>query len=161
MSKKNGLGLKQRLRGTTSEERGAVLDGLPYEVGFGKPPRNTRFAAGNQAGKRGRPKDSENLDTIIKEEFDAKVVLTEGGKARKASKRRVGVRQLANKVASGDTKSFALYLELLRKTGQLVQPQTGETLALDTRDMDTFERILAFLDVAETAGPTKTPDVAQ
>ncbi len=160
MSKKNGLGLKQRLRGTTSEERGAVLDGLPYEVGFGNPPRNTRFAAGNQAGKRGRPKDSENLDTIIKEEFDAKVVLTEGGKARKASKRRVGVRQLANKVASGDTKSFTLYLELLRKTGQLVQPQTGETLALDDRDMDTFGRILAFLDVAETAGPTKTPDVA-
>ena len=156
MSKKNGLGLKQRLRGTTSEERGAVLDGLPYEVGFGKPPRNTRFAAGNQAGKRGRPKDSENLDTIIKEEFDAKVVVTEGGKPRKASKRRVGVRQLANKVASGDIKSFAIYLEYMRKTGQLVQPRTGETLALDARDMDTFERILAFLDDAETAGPTKT-----
>jgi len=69
----------------------------------------------------------------------------------------VGVRQLANKVASGDIKSFALYLELLRKTGQLVQPQTGETLALDDRDMDTFGRILAFLDDAETAGPTKTP----
>jgi len=155
MSTKNGLGLKQRLRGTTIDERGAVLDGLPYEVGFGKPPRSTRFAAGNQAGKRGRPKDSENLDTIIKEEFDAKVQVTEGGKPRKVSKRRVGVRQLANKVASGDIKSFAIYLELLRKTGQLVQPQTGETFALDDRDMETFERILAFLDDAGTAGPTK------
>jgi hypothetical protein len=67
----------------------------------------------------------------------------------------VGVRQLANKVASGDIKSFAIYLELLRKTGQLVQPQTGETLPLDDRDMATFERILEFLDDSGTAEPTK------
>src|SRR5512139_3184948 len=112
MSKTKGLGLKQRLRQADGEQRGAILDGLPYEVGFGKPPQNTRFALGNQAGKRGRPKNSENLDTIVKEEFDAKIVVTEGGKSRKLSKRRVGVRQLANKVASGDIKSFSQYIEL-------------------------------------------------
>lgn len=115
MSKKKELGLKARLREANGEERGAILDGLPYEVGFGKPPQKTRFATGNQAGKKGRPKGSENLVTIIREEFDAKVEVTEGGKPRKLSKRRVAVRQVANKAASGDIKSFAIYLELLAR----------------------------------------------
>ena len=156
MSKKKKLGLKDRLRDADGDERSAILSGLPYEVGFGKPPQNTRFAAGNQAGMRGRPKGSENLNTIVREEFNAKIVVTEGGKPRKLSKRRVGVRQLANKVASGDIKSFAIYLELLRKTGQLVQPQTGETLTLDARDLKAVERLSAFLGGTDATAPAKT-----
>jgi hypothetical protein len=160
MSKKKKLGLKDRLRDADGDERGAILSGLPYEVGFGKPPQNTRFAAGNQAGTRGRPKGSENLNTIVREEFDAKIEVTEGGKPRLLSKRRIGVRQVANKVASGDVKAFSIYLELLRKTGQLEQPQTGETLVLEPRDLEAVERLSAFLGGAETAEPAKTTEGA-
>jgi hypothetical protein len=101
MSNNKNLGLKTRLREANAEERGAILHALPYNVGFGKPPQNTRFATGNQAGKRGTPKGSENLDIIVREEFDAKVEVTDAGKPRNLSKRRIGVRQLANKVATG------------------------------------------------------------
>jgi Family of unknown function (DUF5681) len=146
MSKTKDLGLKRRLRGASKEGRAAILDGVTYDVGFGKPPRQTRFGIGNQAGRRGRPKGSENLATIVEEEFDAVIEVTESGKRRMCSKRRVGVRQLANKIATGDIKALALYIELLSKLGHLVQPQTGETLQLDERDMETIARIAAFLD---------------
>lgn len=160
MSKTKELGLKSRLHKANREERGAILDGLPYEVGFGKPPQHTRFTAGNQAGKRGRPKGSENLDTIVREEFDAKIDVNEGGKPRKVSKLRVGILQLANKVASGDIKAFSTYLELLRKTGKLVQPQTGETKVLEPRDLETIERLSKFLGGAETTEPAKETEDA-
>ena len=149
MSKKKELGLKARLREVDGEERGAILDGLPYEVGFGKPPRNNRFSPGNQAGKRGRPKGSENLATSLDEELDAKIEVTDGGKARKLSKRRVAIRQLVNKAATGDTKALAMWFELLRKTGGLVAQQSSETLALDPRDLETVDRLSEFLGVAE------------
>ena len=150
MSKTKDLGLKRRLRGAGKEERAAILDGAPYEVGFGKPPRQSRFGVGNQAGRRGRPKGTENLATIVEEEFKAVIEVTEAGKRRKYSKQRVGVRQLANKIATGDIKAFALYIELLSKLGHLVQPQTGETLQLDERDMKTIARIAAFLDGSQS-----------
>jgi Family of unknown function (DUF5681) len=152
MSKAKDLGLKRRLRGASKEERATILDGTPYEVGFGKPPRQTRFEIGNQAGRRGRPRGSENLATIVEEEFDATIEVTEAGKRRRLSKRRVGIRQLANKIATGDIKATALYIELLSKLGHLVRPQTGETLQLDERDMETITRIAAFLDGSQSSG---------
>jgi Family of unknown function (DUF5681) len=146
------LGLKRRLREASKEERTAILDGLPHEVGFGKPPRHTRFTAGNRAGRRGRPKGSENLATILDEESAVRIEVTEGGKRRRLSKRRVAMRQVLNKAASGDIKAAALYVEFLRKTGQLQPAASGELPVLDARDLQTIERLAAFFDSAATAG---------
>jgi hypothetical protein len=146
MAKSKELGLKARLRETDGEERGAILESLPYAVGFGKPPQSTRFAVGNQAGRRGRPKGSENLDIIVREEFDAKVEVTESGKPRKLSKRRIAMRQLANKAASGDLKSLALYLEFLRKTGQLGKVPPAEDNALSGDDLQAAADLMRFYE---------------
>jgi hypothetical protein len=39
-------------------------DEQPYEVGYGKPPANTRFPRGLSGNPKGRPKGSKNLATI-------------------------------------------------------------------------------------------------
>ena len=36
--KPRGLGLKRRLQEASDEERAILLEGLPYQVGYGKPP---------------------------------------------------------------------------------------------------------------------------
>lgn len=141
---KKNLNLKERMHNAGSEERKAIRDGLPYKVGFGKPPESTQFKPGNTHGRRGRPKGSENLQTILAEEFDAKIEVNEGGKRRKLSKRRVGFRQLANRVASGETKATALYLDFLRKTGQFAPSEKTETRVLDDRDLETMDRVAAI-----------------
>lgn len=152
------LGVKQRICSANGEERAALIDGLPYDVGFGKPPRSTRFKPGNTYGRRGRPKGAENLQTILAEEFEAKIEVNDAGRRRKLSKRRVAVRQLANKVASGDTKAFTLYVELLRKTGQLAPSETSEAPAMDARDLEAIQRLAAIFGTKE---PTDTDESGQ
>jgi len=146
------LGLKRRLREASKEERTSILDGLAHEVGFGKPPRHTRFTAGNRAGRRGRPKGSENLATILDEESAVRIEVTEGGKRRKLTKPRVAVRQLLNKAATGDIKAAALYVDLLRKTGRLQPAASGEMPVLDARDLQAIERAVAFFGSVGTSG---------
>src|SRR5262249_53904691 len=108
MKAKSPLGLKDRLRAARSaEERQQILDGLPHEVGFGKPPRDTRFKQGRSANPQGRPKRSKNVTTILREEADEKIEFTEDGKRKKMSKFRVATRQQINKAVKGDTKSYA------------------------------------------------------
>ena len=53
---KRGLGLKRRLQEANDEERAILRDGLPYAVGFAKPPVHGQFKKGKSGNGRGRPK---------------------------------------------------------------------------------------------------------
>ena len=57
-----------------------------YRVGRGRPPRHTRFAAGDGRPRGRRPKGQKNLDTEFLEEAMRKVTIREGGKVRKVTK---------------------------------------------------------------------------
>lgn len=158
-NRKTNLGLKQRITNADRQERAAIIDGLPYQVGFGKPPQSTRFKAGNIYGRRGRPKGAENLHTILAEEFEAAIGVNEAGRKCKLSKRRVAVRQLANKVAAGDLRAIALYFDLMRKMGQLgVPPQKSEAPLLDARDREAIERLSTMLGTEQGLAEDSPPE---
>jgi hypothetical protein len=59
-----------------------------YEVGYGKPPRHTRFKPGRSGNPRGRPSGSKNLSTLLNEALNEPVIVAENGGQRKISKRR-------------------------------------------------------------------------
>ena len=139
---KKGLGLKRRLREVNDEERAILRDGLPYDVGFAKPPVHGQFKKGKSGNARGRPKGSENLGKVAVEEFSEMVEIHEHGKRRKLPKQRVAMRQLSNKAATGDPKAIALLLEIQKKTGQLDRVEAPPISPLDERDLETF---VAFL----------------
>lgn len=142
MAKKTSQGLKDRLREAELSERAAILDGQPYDVGFGKPPVRTRFSADHQPRRRGRPKGSENIDRILREELAAPIVVIEDGKRRSRSRQRVIVKQIGNQVATGNLKAAALWFDLLRKNGLLQPDQSGDAPALDARDIATMANIV-------------------
>ncbi len=86
----------------------------PYEVGYGKPPQNTRFKPGQSGNPRGKPKGAKNLATIVYNAINEKVVVTENGKRRKRSMLEVAVKQLINKAAMGDQKALTQLLPLVQ-----------------------------------------------
>jgi len=73
-----------------------------FEVGYGKPPRHTRFKKGQSGNPRGRPSGSKNLKTLVREALKEPFIVSEDGRHRKITKRQAIVTQLVDRSATGD-----------------------------------------------------------
>jgi predicted phage terminase large subunit-like protein len=65
-----------------------------YKVGFGKPPRHSRFVKGRSGNPRGRPRGLKNLATLFSEALNERVTVVENGRRRKITKREAVIAQL-------------------------------------------------------------------
>jgi hypothetical protein len=95
-----------------------------YQVGYGRPPKGTRFKPGQSGNPRGRPKGTKNLATDLAEELRKPVRVREGDKSRKISKQRAMVIGMTNKGLHGDLRAIAntfnLMIQLCQGTPQMV-----------------------------------------
>ena len=83
-----------------------------YEVGYGKPPKHSRFKKGFAANPKGRPKrQAPNVGKAIKGVLDAPVEYREGGHKKKAARREVAVKRHLKRALEGDIASAAALLE--------------------------------------------------
>jgi hypothetical protein len=89
-------------------------DERDYEVGYGKPPRHTRFEPGRSGNPRGRPPGAKNMKTLLSKALNELVVVTEPGGRRKVTKREAIVTQLVNRSAKADYKAIQILLGMLR-----------------------------------------------
>ncbi len=83
-----------------------------YKVGYGKPPPQRRFQSGQSGNPKGRPRGSKNLTTLLQQALDEKVIITENGRRKRITKREAWAKQLANKAASGDSRTAKFLYEL-------------------------------------------------
>jgi hypothetical protein len=83
-----------------------------YEVGFGKTPKETRFAPGRSGNPKGRPKGSKNLMTRFREISHKKITVKVDGRLRVMTKVDAMLTQLVNKAAAGDHKATKEVLRL-------------------------------------------------
>lgn len=81
-----------------------------YEIGYRRPPKSTQFKPGQSGNRKGRPKGSQNLRTVLGKELNAKVTVTENGRRKTVPKREIIAKQLVNKAATGDIKATAILL---------------------------------------------------
>lgn len=127
----------------------ANASGSDYEVGYGKPPRHTRFQPGQSGNPRGRPKGTKNLKTDLMEELREKIVIREGDRPRKVSKQRAMMKSVVNRAIKGDPRSTGIALSAMMRlldTGEGA-PDVEEVLHEEELEiLRTFEDRLRRVD---------------
>ena len=134
-----------------------------HEVGFGKPPKHTRFQPGQSGNPRGRPKGTKNLKTDLLEELGEKILVHEGGQARKLSKQRAVVKTLVNRTLKGDGRAANSLLSMMMRlldTGQGSEPEGSQDLHPDELEiLEAYKKRLTRSDRKEpTAGAADSPE---
>jgi hypothetical protein len=93
-----------------------------YEVGYGKPPKNTQFQKGISGNPRGRPKKSLDFDHELIKESLSLITITDNGQRKRISKFQGIAKQMTNKALAGSNQALRTYLAYL--------PQALERIAL-------------------------------
>jgi len=114
-----------------------------YEVGYGKPPRHTRFAKGQSGNPRGRPAGAKNLRTLLSEALNETVLVTENGGRRKVTKRQAIITQLVNRSATADFRALKILLDIVRDIEGQAEPTAPETSDFSEADEKVLEQIRA------------------
>jgi hypothetical protein len=81
-----------------------------YEVGYGKPPRNTQFRKGVSGNPKGRPRKALDFHHELLRQPRASVTINENGSRRRISKHEAAILQLLNKAISGSMLALRTYL---------------------------------------------------
>lgn len=84
-----------------------------YDVGYGKPPKHTRFRKGQSGNPKGRRKGSRALKTDLDEALKATLTITVGGKKRRGTTQALTMYALAIKSATGDLRAAKLLADLV------------------------------------------------
>ena len=116
-----------------------------YEVGYGKPPQNTRFKKGQSGNPRGRAPGAKDLKTLLIDTLDEPVVVTENGGRRTISKRQAIVKQLVNQSAKGDWRAVKLLVDMLHETEGGGEPEAAES-SFGEADQKVIEQLKARLN---------------
>jgi hypothetical protein len=84
-----------------------------YDVGYGKPPKHTRFTPGQSGNPNGRPKGTLNLKTDLLDELKERIVVREGERQRHVSKQRAMVKSVTARAIKGDARATAILVNLI------------------------------------------------
>jgi hypothetical protein len=110
-----------------------------YEVGYGRPPRHTRFKPGQSGNPRGRPKNAKNLSTLLSEALNERVIVAENGRRRKITKREAIIAQLVNRSAQADLKATQMVLAMVQEVER--NKQAPSETAFDATDEKVLEQL--------------------
>jgi Family of unknown function (DUF5681) len=95
-------------------------------VGYRRPPVHTRFKPGQSGNPSGRPKGSQNLQTLFHKILNERIPLREGARVRKVSKAEAVMRGLVIGAMKGEPRSVMTLFRIAEQTGQLGGHSTAE-----------------------------------
>jgi hypothetical protein len=91
----------------------AITKGMGSNREGQNPPKDTRFPKGTSGNRKGRPKGSKNLSTLIMKVADEPVIVTVNGKKRRISKVHATAMQLANQAVGGKQAAINKFFDLI------------------------------------------------
>jgi hypothetical protein len=113
-----------------------------YDVGYGRPPMETRFRPGQSGNPTGYRKGSPTIGARLRELMNSKVTVTEHGRTRRISRLDVMLRQLTNDAMRGDQRALKLLMEFLHRYGAEVEGtvRSEETTSEDLEILSDYLR---------------------
>ena len=121
-----------------------------YEVGYGRPPRHTRFAKGQSGNPRGRPRGAKSFNTLLSDKLNEPVTVAENGGRRKISKREAIVTQLVNRSAAADFRAIKILLDIVRDIERQTEPISSETAEFSEADEKVLKQLRARFSIWES-----------
>ena len=115
-----------------------------YAVGYGKPPRHTRFTQGQSGNPRGWARGAKNLKTLLIETLNELVVVAENGRRRTINKRHAFIKQIVNHAVKGNWRAAKLLLDTLQRIEDRTEPETAEA-SFDAADAKVIEQLMTRL----------------
>jgi hypothetical protein len=128
--------------------------GESQEVGYGHPPRSTRFQKGKSGNPKGRPKGSLNVRTLLAATLRERVVINEGGQRKSVTKLEAALKQLTNKAAGGDLRAIVQLVGLAQEAEEKENLTVPEKTVVGEIDQKVMQGILnRFQITTEPKGP--------
>lgn len=128
--------------GSIPEDKGRGSAKAGYEVGYGKPPKHSRFKPGQSGNPKGRPKSAMGLNTIVRTTLTQKVAVRTSAGERKISRIEAVVQKTIELAMKGNPRALA---EIIKLYGNAV-PDEPHSAGHDQRDEDLTATDLAILE---------------
>lgn len=124
-------------------------------VGYGRPPRHTRWKKGQSGNPSGRPKGTRGLKTDLRAELISRMEISMNGKRVSGTKQQLMLRTLSARAAAGDVRATRILIDLVL---QVFGPddQGGGPKALSRTDQQILDELLG----RPTAGDTRPSDTS-
>jgi hypothetical protein len=82
------------------------------KVGYGRPPKHTRWKKGHSGNPSGRPKSAADFTSDVLAELKEVIQVNEGGKVKRITKRRALIKALTTGGIKGDTRASNILIAL-------------------------------------------------
>jgi len=134
--------------------------GSTYEVGYGRPPKHTRFKPGESGNRKGRPKGRPNLKTVFDAALNEKVTINKRGRTRRVTVAQAIALQMTANAAKGDPRAFATIVQIAKLTGMIEEPAREEPRELSDGDRAILDDFIARNQLGDHSRtePPSAPD---
>lgn len=120
--------MKKKSRST--KRTGSAKRPANYEVGYGRPPKSTRWKPGESGNRRGRPKGAKSVKAIVNEILNQRIRVRDGEGFRTISALEAMMMRFLERAMRGDPKAAAFLMDLYDE--QPVLPTFSASAAFPT-----------------------------
>ena len=114
-----------------------------YNVGYGKPPRASRFKPGQSGNPRGRPKEMKSINDVLQKRLHSKVRVQENGRPKQITLLEVIIGRLLKRAAEGDNRSITIVLNQVRLLKEVEEGRAD--MATPERDREVLEEFARMM----------------
>lgn len=90
-----------------------------YEVGYGRPPRATRFKKGQSGNPSGKRKGTRSLRKELEKFFGTPIAVTDSGKRKQLLPEVILMKKLFSLAAGGDVQAMRAFFAIRKQFGDL------------------------------------------